>query len=144
QHGAGIAARQRAVHAVQMLAATLRHRVDDDPVTARLDGDRRVTIDRGDQRRRAAQHGPLPGDQELPGCARRHAHVSTSAPAPGAQLTTRATPGTSPRACATFAASPGPHSTFTCGPASMVTNAGVPSARSDPTRWTHSTVAPRQ
>src|SRR5262249_52031703 len=144
QHRAGIAAGQRAGPAVQVLALTLCDRLDDDSVTSRLDGDGRVTVHCRDQGGRAPEHRPLPRDEELPGRACRHAHASTSAPFPGAQVTTRATPGTSPRTWATFAASPGAHSTFTCGPASMVTNAGTPSARSAQTRCTHSTVAPRQ
>ena len=74
----------------------------------------------------------------------RTSQPSTSAPLPGAHVSTRSTPGTAPSASAICGASSGRQSTFTCGPASMVTNAGTPSARSDHTRWMHSTVAPRQ
>src|SRR5262249_4617869 len=145
QHRAGVASGQRRVaQRIPMLAAALGHRVDDDTLAARLDRDGRVAIDGSDQRGRPPQHGPLAGDEELAGGAGCHAHSRTSAPAPGALVTTRATPGTDSSACATRGASAGWQSTFTCGPASMVMNAGVPSARSAHTRCTHSTVAPRQ
>src|SRR5439155_1649616 len=83
------------------------------------------TVDGRDQRGRAREDGVLPGEEELPGRTRRDApHAATSAPPPGAQVSTRSTPGTARSASATGPASAGAHSTFTCGPASIVAKAG--------------------
>src|SRR5262249_59669696 len=77
-------------------------------------------IDRHDERRGAAKHGPFAGEEELPRRGRVD-HGRTSTPPPGAHTSTRDTPGTSRSASATRGASVASHSTFTCGPASIVT-----------------------
>src|SRR5437773_409093 len=72
------------------------------------DVDARAPIDGREQRGRAREDGVLPGHEELSGRARRDPpHATTSAPAPGAQASTRSTPGTARSASATRRASPG-------------------------------------
>ena len=104
---------------------------------------RTTPIDGDDERRRAAQHRPLAGEEELPGAVAAITR-STSTPPPARSVSTRSTPGTSRSASAMRTRRSDSQSTFTCGPASIVTQPRMPSARSAHTRWMHSTVAPRQ
>ena len=63
--------------AIHPVGAALGERLHDDAVVARLDRDLDVTVDGRDERGRAAQHGPLAGQEEL---ARRARRVVTPTP----------------------------------------------------------------
>src|SRR4029077_20320260 len=95
---------------IDPVGAALGERLHDHAVGARLERDLDVTVDGRDERGCAPQHGPLAGQEELARRARPYlhsgtSHPSTSAPLPGAHVSTRSTPGTAPSAPATCGAS---------------------------------------
>src|SRR5581483_5526945 len=110
EHGAHVAAREVGSEGrAHDEALAFGERVDDEIARAgterRADDD--AAVDRGDQRGRAVEDGVLPREEELARRARlddRPRHSTTSAPPPGAQVSTRSTPATPRSASATAGA----------------------------------------
>ena len=118
----------------------------------------RVAVDGDDDRRRPIEHSVRPREERLAGRAHFHCFasrfrprsgragdvpsmfrprsgeagdvLSIRAPSPGRASRMRSTPGTPSSACLTRGASSRVASTLTCGPASMLAKAAVPSSRS--------------
>src|SRR5882672_2597897 len=118
---------------------------DAQPATPAIDARVQLPVDAGHKRRPARlQDRVLPGQEHLGERFQPLAHGKRWAPPAGAQTSTSSTPETERRRPATALASSAAQMATTCGPASMVGQAGTPETRSSRSACRQATVAGSQ